>query len=218
MKNGNQKKLPGMIKYITVIVAAYIIQSLSSYWTSGPLKEFFSYSFIPIVILLLFPMGFKEFLPWAKSVLVQGRSDPPYNSKIEDVQTALDIMKINLNEITDYYAISKNQAKIAFCAALFTAAIGFMLICFCVALIITQNTDAVYTVLTGVSGIISEFLASTFLLIYNKSIKQINFFYESLNKKEMYLTSIELIKSLGDNKDEMIARIIDRSLTYDVSK
>jgi prolyl-tRNA synthetase len=75
------------------------------------------------------------------------------------------------------------------------------------------RTDSVLSgSIVGVSGVISEIVATLFLVVYNKTIEQINFFYKSLNEKERFLTIIEMAKDLENNREETIVKIIENTL------
>ncbi|PPK80605.1 hypothetical protein BXY41_106195 [Lacrimispora xylanisolvens] len=135
--------------------------------------------------------------------------DTEYKKKIDNAQTAMDIMRINLKEIAEYYSINKKQANITFVSSILACIIGLSLICFAILNGIINKDSETISIVTGISGIISEFIAVLFLSIYNSTLKQINRFYDSLNSKEKFLTTIELAKGLEENKESTIIKIIE---------
>lgn len=135
--------------------------------------------------------------------------DTEYKKKIDNAETAMDIMRINLKEIAEYYSINKKQANITFVSSILACIIGLGLICFAVLNGIINKDSINLSMITGISGIISEFIAVLFLTIYNSTLKQINKFYDSLNSKEKFLTTIELAKGLEENKESTIIKIIE---------
>lgn len=212
--NKSQNYIFSFFKYIIIIVITLLIRPvmLGLRWIE-PIDMFFRDSFIIIVILFLVPFIINDVIRLFKREYVPYEQNRKiYKDEINKANTAMDIMKINLNEITDYYVINKKQAKTAFTSAIIAGVIGFILICIGIILLYTKEKSSLNAALVSVAGAICEVVASLFLVVYNKTISQINIFYKSLNQKEKFLSIIELARDLGEKRDEIFIKIIENSL------
>ena len=62
------------------------------------------------------------------------------------------------------------------------------------------------------AGVISEFLSATFFYLYNKNLKQLNFFYEKLIKFQDTYWAIALANGLPEDKKAAMIEIIITNL------
>ncbi|MFX1590424.1 MAG: hypothetical protein ACFFC1_20005 [Promethearchaeota archaeon] len=118
-------------------------------------------------------------------------------------------MRRNVAELREYYTINKQQARNAFSAALFVCFLGFLI--FGVGVVMSYISPSASGVVqySTISGTIVEIIAGLFFWLYNKSIKQINLFHESLQHTQKFLTAIQLTGEISDsNRDAAYAYII----------
>ena len=78
------------------------------------------------------------------------------------------------------------------------------------------NTDI--TILTLVSGTIVELFAGSFFWLHNKSTKQLNLYHRRLGYTEKYLTAIQIINTMSDNKRDEEYRNLINFILSDNSK
>lgn len=149
-----------------------------------------------------------------------------YNEKIDSFQEELkstlgmytsiennDIIGLminNLNEIRQFYKLTKEQAinsyKLAKDSSI--AGICLIIIAILVAIIFNNNQMALATT-TG--GVIVEVLAGTSLFVYQKTLKQLNYYYASLHNNERFLSLINIV-SKTNIKDELYQKIVESEL------
>lgn len=64
-----------------------------------------------------------------------------------------------------------------------------------------------------IGGTVVEVIAGTSLIVYKKSLEQLNQYYESLHNNERYLSLVNLVDKLSDDrKDETYISIINSQL------
>lgn len=120
-----------------------------------------------------------------------------------------ELMLINMKEIKEYYILSKNQAKRSFILAIIMCILGlvFLSISIIFSFILKQPLEV--SIFPAISGAIVEFIAGTALLIYNKTLSQLNHYFKSLHDNEKFLSGVNLVSKLTPNKrDEMYTEII----------
>ena len=80
-------------------------------------------------------------------------------------------------------------------------------------LLFPKNT---YTLTIGaLGGAIVEFIAGTALLIYKRTLQQLNHYYRSLHENERFLLIVNLATKLPEEKQtEVYMKIIDSQLSY----
>lgn len=120
------------------------------------------------------------------------------------------LMVNNLSEIKQFYKLTKNQADNAYKLARDSsiAGIGLIIIAILTALIFNNNQIAVATT---VGGVVVEVLAGTSLFVYQKTLKQLNYYYASLHNNERFLSLINIV-SKTNIKDDLYAKIVESEL------
>jgi hypothetical protein len=137
---------------------------------------------------------------------------------IKDEKDILEIMIRNVKELKEYYVINKQQARNSFSAALLISVLGFFL--FSTGIIINtlfqRSNDII--IFTTISGSIIEIISGLFFWLYNKAIKQINIFHESLQDTQKYLTAIQLSDRMTEEKRDLVySFIIGQMINKDIS-
>ena len=82
----------------------------------------------------------------------------------------------------------------------------------------TENPNYNLALITGISGILIEFIGASNILIYNKSIKQLNIYFKELIKIQDTMLAIELCEGIKGNdekkleiKEKIIISLMSRS-------
>ena len=71
---------------------------------------------------------------------------------------------------------------------------GFSLIAFAVwHSFTTKQTDYYTAIIPVIGGAITEFVAATALVVYQKSISQLNHYHQALHEDQRFLSSVNLI-------------------------
>ena len=100
----------------------------------------------------------------------------------------IELMIANMKEINEYYVLSKKMTKDAFVLAVCMCIGGFFIISTSVIFILLNNIDAIQAILPIISGAVIEAIAATTLIVYKKSLEQLNRYYDALHDN-VFLTS-----------------------------
>lgn len=133
------------------------------------------------------------------------------NEKIdnENESNVMDVIKINLNQLNEYYTINKAQARKSYSFSVTMIVIGFLVLIFSIILWLFDKIGLNITVIAALSGLIAEFIGATSLLLYKESTRQIELFFEKLSNLQNIMLAIELTERLNNNrKEEEIGSII----------
>lgn len=124
------------------------------------------------------------------------------------------LMLNNHNEITDYFSISKHQAKSSYwfsvCSCIAGIVMLFLSICF-----IIFDKSLNYAILGLVGAAVTEVLSGTVLWIHNKSALQLNHYYDALHENEKFLSAITIADKLpSETRIEILCEIIRSQLVH----
>ena len=127
-------------------------------------------------------------------------------------QNIIALMLKNAQETTEYFSISKSQAKISFMISVCSCIIGLFFLLGAVALsIYNQNITA--AIIAAISGAIAELISATVFWIHNKSALQLNRYYNSLHENEKFLAAVNLVGEINKKKrDDVYIKIINQQL------
>ena len=127
----------------------------------------------------------------------------------------LELMKLNLSNINEYYIWSQKQAKSAFNAAIATCSVGFLLVVAAVLIpIVKQDFNSTISFISFLSGAITEIIGGTIFFVYRKSLAQLNYYHKALHEDQRFLSSVNLINKFHDEgaEDEMLKEIIQSAI------
>lgn len=131
------------------------------------------------------------------------------NEKIKEESNVMDVIRINLNQLDEYFTINKVQAKNSYSFSVTMIVIGFGVIITGVLLWLYGKLTLNVMVISTLAGVIAEFIGATSLLLYKESTKQIQLFFDKLTYLQHVMLAIELAEKLPDNsKTEQISSII----------
>jgi len=138
------------------------------------------------------------------------KSDEKIDNKTSDI---MELMLLNMKEIKEYYVLSKTMAKRSFLLAVIMCIFGFIIISASIIAIFVINISFSQSIIPIIGGTIVEIIAGTSLVVYKKSLEQLNQYYESLHNNERFLSLVNLIDKLSDDKkDETYINIINNQL------
>jgi len=133
-------------------------------------------------------------------------------------------LKLNWDKLQGYYDISKKQANSSFVWAIVCFFVGIAIIASTVVVPVWvafsstdgfKNYDSVIAIVGAVSGAITEFFAVTIMLVYKKSLEQLNFYHDALAHYQTYLSCVNLAGLMsGDKRDKIFEKIIDKEFEY----
>jgi hypothetical protein len=134
----------------------------------------------------------------------------------ESVPNIFDTIQLGLNQITEYYTINKGQARKSFVFSVFAVTLGlFTLIGGIWLFYFGKTPNLQLTILTGIGGLLLQFIGGTSFYIYNKSLEQLNYFYDKLIRMQDTMLSIQLCNDISDpsQRDAIRERLILQILT-----
>lgn len=121
-----------------------------------------------------------------------------------------EIIKLNLNQLDEYYTINKNQSKSSYRFSVAMILIGFVLIVVTVIVYFRSPNKYALSIITGLTGLLTEFIGATSLLLYRESTKHLNEFIERLTYLQKIMLAIDLAEKLPNKKKEkQISKIIE---------
>ena len=125
----------------------------------------------------------------------------------------IELMIANMKEINEYYVLSKKMTKDAFVLAVCMCIGGFFIISTSVIFILLNNIDAIQAILPIISGAVIEAIAATTLIVYKKSLEQLNRYYDALHDNEIFLSAVNLANKISyEKRDDTYNYIIKTKL------
>lgn len=172
-----------------------------------------------MVIILAFAVGLATLLNvYEKEKAIKEKKEikeeiDSYLGMIQDgTEDILTLIKRNLTLLREAYAISKQQVRNVFSAAIFTCCLGFIVFATGIIAFSSQRSGIILLCSTG-AGVIIELVAGLIFWIYSKSVEQLNAFHKTFYENQKLLSSIHLINSVSDaNKDALYAYIVQNTV------
>ena len=125
----------------------------------------------------------------------------------------IELMIINMEEIREYYKLSKIMANLSFILSFFMCIFGFFIIAGSIIAFFFKDISFMEPIIPIIGGAIVEVIAGTSLVVYKKSLEQLNHYYESLHNNERFLSLVTIVEKLSDDeKDEAYKNIINSQL------
>lgn len=118
----------------------------------------------------------------------------------------ISLMINNVSELREYYVISKRQANRAFTSTLLVCILGFII--FIVGIVTAALTEQELALYTTISGCVVEVIAGLFFWLYKNTMKQLNLYHERLGCTEKYLTAMQLVENMSDERKNETYRYI----------
>lgn len=116
-----------------------------------------------------------------------------------------------------YYDISKQQAKTSFAWAIIISFIGIVLIAFAIIsplIPVFQNQNILIPVIGSIGGAVVELFAGTILVVYIKSLSQMNLYHKALSEYQRYLSCVNLVSKIStiQKQDQLYEEIIHEEI------
>lgn len=128
-------------------------------------------------------------------------------------ENTLKLMSLNMAEIREFYSLSKAMAKKSFVLAVTMCVLGFGIILLTIFALFFTDITFMESIVPVIGGSVVEVIAGTSLIVYKKSLEQLNQYYEALHNNERYLSLVNLVDKLTDDKkDETYINIINSQL------
>lgn len=120
-------------------------------------------------------------------------------------QDVTDTINESLYQIKEYYVLNKSQARNSFIVSIFAISLGLVTIIFGSWLLYFQNSATLQlTTLSGISGLLLEFIGGAYFVMYRKSIQQMNLFFGQLTKMQDTMLAINLLEKILDQEKKLV--------------
>lgn len=126
-------------------------------------------------------------------------------------------LKFNWKQMKGYYDISKQQAKTSFLWAIIISFIGIVLIAFAIIsplIPVFQNQNILIPIIGSIGGAVVELFAGTILVVYIKSLSQMNLYHKALSEYQRYLSCVNLVSKIStvEKQDQLYEEIIHEEI------
>lgn len=113
-------------------------------------------------------------------------------------------------KLREFYGSTLFQHKVSFWASIAASVVGLCAIVLALAAYVRDPGNLSESVVLGVSGVLSQFIAAAFLYIHNKSTAQVYSGFEKLVKLQDTQLAVELVARMNEkNHDYMYMNIIN---------
>lgn len=120
------------------------------------------------------------------------------------------LVNINIENLQAYYVLVKTHSSQSFRVSLMVCIIGFVLIATGLAIGLESEGDYIGYISTA-AGVLVEFIAGALFYLYNKTVRQLKEYHDSLIEVQNVLLSFKLIDDTTDpnSKTEMVTKMIE---------
>lgn len=123
--------------------------------------------------------------------------------KDSDSQSYFDnLVKINIENLSEYYSLVKTHTNNSFRVSILSGIIGFFFITF--GLVVGFSYDDKSPVIPYISagaGVFIEFIAGVFFYLYNRTVRQLKSYHDSLLDVQNILLAFKIVEDIHDQKD-----------------
>lgn len=121
------------------------------------------------------------------------------------------LVNINIENLGDYYRLVKVHSRQSFLLSVISGIIGLIFIIIGISITFKDNKLDSVSYISTASGIIIEFITSVFFYLYNKNVRQLKEYHDSLLDVQNILLSFKLIENTKDDKEKsmMIQKMIE---------
>jgi hypothetical protein len=127
---------------------------------------------------------------WTKGAEAAEKEKRSYQDKLEEASSD-NVFKyvylINNASVEKYVNQSRGQAEVSFALSRRVAIAGFTLLVLSIGIglgsEVTHHSVSI-AYLSGIGGVLTEFIAGVFFWIYNRTLQQINLFYQGMMKQQ----------------------------------
>ena len=123
--------------------------------------------------------------------------------KPKDTAYFEDLVDMNIKNLKEYYGLVKIHTEKSFQATRIAAITGFILIVFGLVIgFVSPNSVRVADISTA-SGVIIEFIAGVFFYLYNRTVRQLKEYHDSLLGVQNILLSFKIVGDLKEDEDRV---------------
>lgn len=120
------------------------------------------------------------------------------------------LVRINIENLEAYYSLVKKHTSQSFKMALLVSIVGFFLIA--IGLVIGfKSEEKLIGYISAGSGVLTEFISGVLFYLYNKTVRQLKEYHDSLIGVQNILLSFKLIEGISEEKikAEMMLKMVE---------
>ena len=120
------------------------------------------------------------------------------------------LVDINVKNLGDYYVLVRLHNDKSFTVSVGAGVVGFLLIIAAIGFAFFSGTQKLPTAISAGSGVITEFIGAIFFYLYNRSVREMRDYFESLLTVQNILLSLKLVNDTADAKEKvkMVATLL----------
>lgn len=104
----------------------------------------------------------------------------------------LTVARLNLNQIHEYYAINKTQARNSFTFSMIAISAGLSVLVIGIVLLYENKLSGGVATLSGITGLFLQLIGGLNLVLYRKCIDQLYYFYQRLSDMHNAILALKL--------------------------
>ncbi len=131
---------------------------------------------------------------------------------LEDKTYFDSLVEINVSNLDAYYNLVKTHTKRSFTCAVLVGIIGFAMLCFGIGMLYKEPDKSQLAYISSSSGIITEFISGVFFYLYNKTVRQLKDYHDSLLDVQNILLSFKLIETTKN--EEKRSQMTDKMIEF----
>lgn len=135
------------------------------------------------------------------------------SSKKDIQRNIFDLMFKNVEELQEYYVISKQQARNSFSASLLICFLGIVVYVFGIISVTFFKSDV--SIISLIGGTVVEVISGLFFVLYHEATKQLNIYHQRLCITEKYLIVLQIIKDTEDDNKHADYLVLINSILQD---
>ena len=150
-----------------------------------------------------------------------------YNSElikfgIEDAKEDVDddiyknLIKISYKYLDEYYLQTRQQAQKGFIVTVSVSIMGAIIIAIGIGAMFFGKTTPAYV--TTASGVITEFIASVFFYLYNKTVSSMSDYHNKLVLSQNVSIALKIAESISGESAEKVKNHIVEELVKDINE
>lgn len=118
------------------------------------------------------------------------------------------LVTINVTNLREYYYLVKTHTNASFRTALGFGMVGFTLVGTGIALGYEKETKI--AMVASIAGVLTEFISSVFFYLYNRTVRQLKEYHDSLLDVQDVLLALKVLGSLQDpaTKSEVVKSVV----------
>lgn len=179
-----------------------------------------------IVGMIVFSVSIAAALYWRRKTLNSQAAHEAERRQRDEVEKILErlrdrmtlpgLLELNRLMLSEYHSIATNQAQKSFRSAQRAMLGGFtwLIVCFTAVILVSSfNGKILAAALAPVGGALAGFLSRTYLFVYERSLVQLNQYYNQPLLNSYYLAAERLTTEMSsDGRDKLLGKVIDQLL------